>query len=107
MAKKKSAKKAAKKTVKKAPKKSAKKAAKKQAAPASVVETQPTPVMQAETTTQKADVVVLPPAPAETAKPAAAMPETKSEPAEKHEDFAQALTQEPPKKGFWARLFGK
>jgi hypothetical protein len=29
------------------------------------------------------------------------------EAAAKHEEFTQALTEEPPKRGFWARLFGR
>jgi hypothetical protein len=34
-------------------------------------------------------------------------PQPSTPPVEKHEDFQQALAQEPPKRGFWARLFGK
>jgi len=34
-------------------------------------------------------------------------PQLASEPVEKHDDFQKALAQEPEKRGFWARFFGK
>ncbi len=48
----------------------------------------------------KKDVVVVKPEPVKASEPAA-------QPVEKHEDFAKALTQEPEKKGFFSRLFGR
>ena len=44
--------------------------------------------------------------PAEATK-ADPQPQLAQPPIEKHEEFQQALAAEPPKRGFWARLFGK
>jgi len=48
----------------------------------------------------KKDIIVVKPEPVTKEGPA-------KQPVEKHEDFAKALTQEPEKKGFLSRLFGR
>lgn len=112
MAKKKVAKKAAKSPVKKAvkaakkPVKKAKSAVKKAAAPVAAAADATQPVMVDVSEQEKKDSLEMPPPPAET-KPADTPAAPASGPVEKHEEFTQALTQEPPKKGFWSRLFGK
>lgn len=103
MAKKKAAKKQAKKVSKKAPKKSVKRSApkKKKAASkmAGAIEVVPQATVDMTAEVKQDMVDVKPQAPKTEAAP--------SQPVEKHEEFTQALTQEPEKKGFWARLFGK
>ena len=47
----------------------------------------------------KKDVIIV--------KPEVVKAEPKRAPVEKHEEFAKALTQEPEKKGFFSRLFGR
>ena len=98
MAKKKAAKKAARKATKK-PARKVKRSSKKQASVITVkppmidvtaeVKEDVVPVTKA--TTVETQTTTLPP------KEAAAL----------HEEFTQSLTKEPPKRGFWARLFGR
>ena len=98
-------KKAAKKSARKAPKKTHKRSAPKRKArapkAAGSIEIVPQTTVDV-TAAVKQDMIDVKPQ-------TSAAPETtpEAQPVEKHEDFTQALTQEPPKKGFWARLFGK
>jgi hypothetical protein len=102
MAKKKAAKKQAKVT-KKPAKKPAKRKSVKRSPKAGSVETVKQPLLDVTAEVKESVVSVAPPS----AQPAAAttMPEAESK--KMHEEFTQSLQQEPPKRGFWSRLFGK
>jgi hypothetical protein len=95
-------KKAAKKAPRKAAKKPTHKRSKSRAKAAGSVETI-TPDMIDVTKEVKADVVPVSTATQQTGS--TTLPPAES--AAKHDEFTQGLTQEPQKRGFWARLFGK
>lgn len=113
MAKKKGAKKASRKPAKKAARKPAKVSGKIPRATRAVKRSKPSKATMAGsvevikqptvdmTEIVREDIVEVKPEP----KPA--QPAPAPAPVEKHDEFTQALTHEPEKKGFWARLFGK